>query len=756
MKNKVNVHKISYLGKRPQLLWVVIFFLTLMFWQNCSDIQLEKTEEPLVVASGDNESYLKPPPIRDQSYRAVFILDMSNSMFSGACPDSMDVMVDNVTPSKNCIGPTGVDPEGKRFLAIYKWLEDVEKKVSENKINEDKFKFLILPFSNTNLNRYWTIDYIGPTGRSVKSVFSRAIDRLGMSTEVKPGFISLKGAKSHILLLWAAFSKFHDYPYSKYINREIIEAVDTLYQNAGNTNPSSGTSIVLPALEEMNLYLHHELNSMEESGGRGLFEILFLSDGVPKPHSRHIEYAARYVWTIKDEVHDSTLCGQTVNGYCTGLAKVTGGKNCYNQCSGYLRIYTDTGSVQLPSLESPTCTSYYSIPATCSGYSDGSNPGNRWGSRIKCGQCFTLLHQFDRKSSCSGSSCGGVGDSFSQKTKGLWGDWTQNRHSEIIGKIRSTENIFRRQFPFSTVRLKFLRIDSDNPENQTSPGELITEINWMERAKEYFSKNHQFYHVKSMSDVPLIFSEIGGAQKYKLAMVYAYSRNARSQRDGSFSLDSDGDGLADDQENEESKFMARSDGKCLDSIKKKFGICIDFGCNHTIDADGDGLNQCEEKTLGTDDFNPDSDGDFILDGVELLFGLNPLHDDRKLFLAGDGFSNFEHFVKGVAPSVNIKDLDEEKIMSVQTQFLGMKAVRNELGSDIEVPSYKIEIKNLPLVKISTNSSSRKNEIVVVIRVDDHNNPHEKIWMFNIYKLSEDETHIYVNLSDFKPLALEQP
>ena len=36
-----------------------------------------------------------------------------------------------------------------------------------------------------------------------------------------------------------------------------------------------------------------------------------------------------------------------------------------------------------------------------------------------------------------------------------------------------------------------------------------------------------------------------------------------------------------------------------------------------IDADGDGLTNQEEYELGFDPFNPDSDGDGILDGAEV-------------------------------------------------------------------------------------------------------------------------------------------
>jgi YD repeat-containing protein len=43
-----------------------------------------------------------------------------------------------------------------------------------------------------------------------------------------------------------------------------------------------------------------------------------------------------------------------------------------------------------------------------------------------------------------------------------------------------------------------------------------------------------------------------------------------------------------------------------------------------IDSDGDGLTDEEEMRLGTDPFNPDSDGDGFPDGLEVALGSNPL------------------------------------------------------------------------------------------------------------------------------------
>ena len=58
------------------------------------------------------------------------------------------------------------------------------------------------------------------------------------------------------------------------------------------------------------------------------------------------------------------------------------------------------------------------------------------------------------------------------------------------------------------------------------------------------------------------------------------------------------------------------------------------------DSDLDGLNNQEELLLGADPNNPDSDGDGVLDGIEVLSGRSPLqHENRFGDSDGDGLSD---------------------------------------------------------------------------------------------------------------------
>ncbi|SFW69449.1 hypothetical protein SAMN05660313_03478, partial [Cellulophaga fucicola] len=76
--------------------------------------------------------------------------------------------------------------------------------------------------------------------------------------------------------------------------------------------------------------------------------------------------------------------------------------------------------------------------------------------------------------------------------------------------------------------------------------------------------------------------------------------------------DTDGDTILDGQE-------VTDNTNPLDDCESNGGTPLD-----TSDCDMDGLTNAQEATLGTDPFNPDSDGDLILDGKEVDDETDPL------------------------------------------------------------------------------------------------------------------------------------
>ena len=137
-----------------------------------------------------------------------------------------------------------------------------------------------------------------------------------------------------------------------------------------------------------------------------------------------------------------------------------------------------------------------------------------------------------------------------------------------------------------------------------------------------------------------------------LKRLIAMNRNTLS-RNGQVLIDSDGDGISDDDEvalGTEPTNVDSDGDRLSDGVELRMGLMpqltpdganinVITGCNPETDTDGDRLNDCEERVLGTDGCIADTDGDGLPDLAEHLGGTNPLipedlQDDER-----DGLSN---------------------------------------------------------------------------------------------------------------------
>ncbi len=137
-----------------------------------------------------------------------------------------------------------------------------------------------------------------------------------------------------------------------------------------------------------------------------------------------------------------------------------------------------------------------------------------------------------------------------------------------------------------------------------------------------------------------------------LKRLIAMNRNALA-RNGQVLIDSDGDGISDDDEatlGTDPTLMDSDGDRLSDGVELRMGLRPQFtsdganinvitGCNAETDTDGDRLNDCEERVLGTDGCIADTDGDGLPDLAEHLGGTNPLipedlQDDER-----DGLTN---------------------------------------------------------------------------------------------------------------------
>ena len=149
-------------------------------------------------------------------------------------------------------------------------------------------------------------------------------------------------------------------------------------------------------------------------------------------------------------------------------------------------------------------------------------------------------------------------------------------------------------------------------------------------------------------------------------------RSLRSDPNGSGrSVDSDGDGLPDDQDQPfvhgTNQFIADSDGDCFDDNFEVIHTDLGFdpavkdirGCDPASpltrncvcrDTDGDGLSQFAEAYLKTRPGLVDSDGDGIPDGLEAQYGLDPLSPNYNIDTDNDGIPDIEEIRAGTDPT----------------------------------------------------------------------------------------------------------
>ena len=145
-------------------------------------------------------------------------------------------------------------------------------------------------------------------------------------------------------------------------------------------------------------------------------------------------------------------------------------------------------------------------------------------------------------------------------------------------------------------------------------------------------------------------------------------------------VDSDGDGLPDDQDQPfihgTNQFVADTDGDCFDDNFEVLHSDLGFdpavkdirGCDPASpltrncvcrDTDGDGLSQFAEAYLKTRPGLVDSDGDGLPDGLEAQYGLDPLTPNYNVDTDNDGIPDIEEIRAGTDPTVpdhNLYDL----------------------------------------------------------------------------------------------------
>jgi thrombospondin type 3 repeat protein len=129
-------------------------------------------------------------------------------------------------------------------------------------------------------------------------------------------------------------------------------------------------------------------------------------------------------------------------------------------------------------------------------------------------------------------------------------------------------------------------------------------------------------------------------------------------------------------------------------ISRPTGVCLSL----VLDQDDDGLSDTQEAVLGTDPANPDSDGDGLLDGFEVRYGLNPLSAaDGRADPDGDGLDNLAEQAARTDPRAADTDADGltdgQEVLVWLTDPLDPDTDHDRLSDGAEVAPYGTDPRN---------------------------------------------------------------
>ena len=189
-------------------------------------------------------------------------------------------------------------------------------------------------------------------------------------------------------------------------------------------------------------------------------------------------------------------------------------------------------------------------------------------------------------------------------------------------------------------------------------------------------------------------------RNFSLTSLIILNPNVRMNENGSLKYDSDADGLFDDDERTAGTdpLNPRSNGVCLDSLAVHSAYqekCASFtrvpDCDPRLDRDMDSLNDCEEKLLGTNHRDFDTDNDMIPDYFEWTYEFNPLLDEMNHDTNGDGVTNLKAFLAGLGPSHSFTNIDENALVRFQIN----EGVTNQRYNDMWITAFTIDLENIP-------------------------------------------------------------
>lgn len=636
------------------MLAVLFALLFTLAGQQCSRVDLKKFEQIDLLSSSASPYKLDRPS--DHLLRHyIFLIDMSNSMISGPCPQDVldgflftvtapnyhfdpnkgfstkddhrlsgiDCVVDKSMPidyanliTSNQFNPDiysatvyktfpGIDWEGNRFKLIEKWIKNLREQSTPESLA--KTEIMLIPVSGglaqENLNT------------QMKSKFS--IDN-------PVTFINmLETTKIDSIVSW--MKSEHE--------RNFIKAQD-LRDEYRYENVSMGTTAPAIFLKDLYSLLEKNMRNLNRSGDLPFveYQLIFIGDGFITPS------------------------GSKVNPMENPITKA-------------LSLY-------------PSCVSCI-------------------GDRKNCvASCASIVNKLEK----------------------AWGLPEANTMERLDFQLSLLEGL-PGYFGAGSLKLSFFQLDQTRSKNSRP----VDRINLFPEMKSLFKSRNAIFDAYFARRDPITneitandFSLVSGQtmdQSLQMTHLFLLNPNYRLDSQGIFRIDSDGDGLFDDEEIKlgTSPYKQRTNGYCLDSFMANPAYALRCknmaetkSCNPNWDADGDGLNECEESLLGTNPFDFDTDNDGIPDLYEWIYGYNPLVADTGLDTNGDGYLNTVAFAMGAGPQIDIRKLPENSKVVYELNSKGKEQTRLSNGSVAWLDLYEVILRHIPVHTMGVVNAADQN------------------------------------------------
>ncbi len=248
------------------------------------------------------------------------------------------------------------------------------------------------------------------------------------------------------------------------------------------------------------------------------------------------------------------------------------------------------------------------------------------------------------------------------------------------------------------IRNHFVQVNEDYSELIYKDFDSLFEI-----LGEEYSKFQYKFNYWTLRDDELPFDLATNPveyQNYSLTGVMILNPNLRVAEDGKIHYDSDADGLFDEDEraNGLDPLNPRTNGACLDSLAvhpafadKCQAILEVPDCDVKLDTDMDSLNECEERMLGTNPNDFDSDDDLIPDYFEWTYNYNPILSDKNKDTNGDGITNLNAFLAGLGPNHNEGNIKPTSLV----RFRLTEQVTDRQEDEIWISQFSLELDSIP-------------------------------------------------------------